>query len=100
MFVATPDCGDFSQRNRVRDAGQQLTTLDKLWESLEYVRRRAPKVVIVENVTADVAVAPITGLCSRLEGYSMEGGELDPRTTACEPVARLRHFWVLTRTEE
>ena len=54
----------------------------------------------MENVTEASGTGPITGLLSRLEGYTMEKGELDPQTTAHAPMARERTFWVLTRTAD
>ena len=51
---------------------------------------------MMENVAEPDATGPITGLVSRLEGYVVEGGKLDPRTTAHAPMARERYFWIAT----
>ena len=45
-------------------------------------------------------MGPLTGLLARLEGYTMEAGVLDPEADGSAPMARERHFWVLTRDGE
>jgi len=74
--------------------------LGTFWASLEYVRMRRPRVVIVENVHEASAVGPITGLLGRLKDYTMESDPLDPTTTARASVWRTRHYWVLTRRDD
>ena len=59
-----------------------------------------PRAVVVENVCEACAVGPISGLLGRVQGYALEGGELDPRDVAGACVSRSRYYWVLTRVEE
>ena len=99
LWVCTATCEKYSKRNHSRTSESQNKSLIDIWKALEYVRLRAPRVVVMENVTEVSGTGPITGLLSRLEGYTMEKGELDPRTTALAPMARERSFWVLTRKE-
>ena len=96
-MVTTPNCEAYSKRNHGRTHADQRASLEDVWRGLGYVRRRRPRVVVVENATDVSAEGPITGLLARLEGYSLESGILDPRTTAGAPMARERRFWVLTR---
>ena len=99
LWVCTPDCGNYSKRNRKRDAQTQHDALSGIWDSLEYVRLRRPKAVVVENVCEASVTGPLTGLLSRLKGYTLAEEELDPREVAHAPTARMRHFWVLTRVD-
>ena len=69
----------------------------KVWKALEYVRLKRPRVVVVENVAEASAQGPITGLLSRIEGYTLEVCALGPQLTAGAPMARDRQFWILTR---
>ena len=95
LMVITANCEDYSPRNHSRDAAKQRSSLEDVWECLSYVRAQRPRVLVVENSTDARVVAPLTGLLSRLEWYTLEAGELDPREVAGAPVARERHFWVL-----
>ena len=97
LWVITPTCKAYSKRNHDRNATEQNATLSEVWEALRYVQMNRPRVVVMENVCEVSAVGPLTGLLSRLSGYSMEAGSLDPREVAKAPMARERHFWVLTR---
>ena len=99
LWVCTPECGNYSKRNHKRSAQTQHDALSGIWDSLEYVRLRRPKVVVVENVTEASVTGPLTGLLSRLKGYTLAEEELDPRDVAHAPTARTRHFWVLTRAD-
>ena len=100
LVVITGNCESHSRRNHNRNAKDQHTSLKDIWAALGYVRKRSPKVVIVESVTDASAVSGITGLLGRLAGYSLEKGMLDPRDVADMPVARERMFWLLVRTEK
>ena len=97
LWVCTAECRAHSQRNHGKSGAKQRATLEDLWRSLEYVRRRRPAVVVLENVNQASIVGPLTAMLGRLDGYGLEAGVLDPRTTARAPMARERHFWVLTR---
>ena len=100
LWVCTPSCEAYSKRNHSRDAALQRSMLSDVWRSLEYVRRSRPRVVVLENVTEPSVVGPVTGLLTRLKGYTVETGELDPRTCAGAPMARTRQYWILTRVGE
>ena len=100
LYVTTPTCESCSRRNRHKSTGEQDRMLGTFWASLEYVRMRRPRVVIVENVHEASAVGPITGLLGRLKDYTMESDPLDPTTTARASVWRTRHYWVLTRRDD
>ena len=97
LCVYSPTCEPHSPRNHSRSCDDERVSLQNMWASLEYVRRRHPRVVIVENVTAVGVVGPLTGMLMRLEGYTVEVGKLDPQTVAASPMSRERTFWVLTR---
>ena len=97
IYVTTPECEAHSRRNHDRNAADQRVSLEAVWDSLAYVRRARPRVVVMENVTEASSVGPITGLLGRLSGYHLETGVLDPRNIAKMPIARERQFWVLTR---
>jgi hypothetical protein len=99
LHVTTPTCEDYSRRNHERSSTAQHMTLGDVWDSLEYVRLGRPRVVVVEKVSEPEATGPMTGLLSRLEGYRLRTGTLDPRTTTGVPVARTRQFWVLVRND-
>ena len=97
LYMTSPECTAHSKRNHSPSAGDQRQSLEAFWASLGYVRAQHPQVVVVENVSEPSSIGPMTGLLGRLEGYSMETGELDPRSTAKMPIARQRQYWVLTR---
>ena len=98
LYVTTPECTAHSRRNHAPSAKDQRTSLEEFWASLAYVRRKHPRVVIVENVHEPSSVGPMTGLLSRIPGYEIESGELTPQAVAKMPIARDRHFWVLKST--
>ena len=97
LYVITPRCEPHSRRNHSRSGGEQLVSMGELWQALEYVSRARPRVVVVENVSEPSSVKPTTRLLTRLAGYSVETGILDPRDVARAPIARRRQFWVLVR---
>ena len=99
LWVSSPPCESHSKRNMRRNEGDQRLSWADVWSSLEYVVRRRPKVVVMENVTDPSAVSPMTGLLTRLPGYAVESGRLDPPSVAGAPMARDRHFWVLIRLD-
>jgi hypothetical protein len=100
LWVITPTCESYSKRNHstgaVESTAQNIATA-KVWQALEYVRLKRPRVVVVENVAEASAQGPITGLLSRVEGYTLEACALGPQFTAGAPMARDRQFWLLTR---
>ena len=64
------------------------------------MRQRRPAVVILENVADPRAVGPMTGLLLRMgQGYTLEGGVLNPEEVAGAPTSRERHFWVMIRCD-
>ena len=97
LWVCTPTCEAYSKRNHNRNDDTQRATLGDVWDALEYVRYVRPEVVVMENVNDASATGPLTGLLSRIDGYTLRGGVLEPSVVALAPVARERHFWVLTR---
>ena len=97
LYVTTPECTAHSKMNHAKSSGEQRVSLEHFWASLAYVRAQRPAVVVVENVNEPSSVRPMTGLLSRLAGYSLEMGVLDPREVAKMPIARERCYWVLTR---
>ena len=98
LYVLTPDCTAHSARNHNRTESGWIASLGDVWTMLTYVRERRPSAVVVENVNEPSIVEPLTGLLTRLGGYSIEGGVLTPEGTARAGMARERYFWVLTRT--
>ena len=66
---------------------------------MEYVRRRRPRAVVMENVAEPALVGAVTGMLSRLEGYVLETGKVDPFATFGAPMVRERQYWVLTRID-
>jgi len=99
LWVCTSTCEAYSRRNHSRTAEAQNMALGKVWKGLEYVRRTRPRLVVMENVAEPSASGPMSGPISRLEGYEVEGGMLDPRMVASAPMARERYFWILTRKD-
>jgi hypothetical protein len=100
LFVITPTCESYSKRNHlvgVAESTAQNMATSKVWQALGYVRLRRPRVVVVENVAEASAQGPITGLLSRIEGYTLEACVLGPQDAAGAPMARDRQFWILTR---
>jgi hypothetical protein len=97
LWVITAECVEFSDANRQKSEESQMQSLSDMWKSLEYVRARRPRVVVVENVATRGVVEPLTGLLTRLEGYSVRRGVLRPQEAALSPIARKRYFWVLVR---
>jgi hypothetical protein len=100
LWVITPTCEAYSKRNHTTGSGEaaaQNMTSSKVWKALEYVRLKRPRVVVVENVAEASAQGPITGLLSRIEGYTLEVCALGPQLTAGAPMARDRQFWIMTR---
>ena len=97
-MVVTPICTPHSRRHHGRSDTEQEEALGQIWAAMEYVRKQRPKVVIVENVSEPGVVCPLTGLLSRLEGYSLATATLDPRRVAGEPMVRERQFWLMERT--
>ena len=98
LMVVTPICTPHSRRHHGRSDTEQEEALGQIWAAMEYVRKQRPKVVIVENVSEPGVVGPLTGLLSRLEGYSLATATLDPRRVAGEPMVRERQFWLMERT--
>ena len=96
LYVLTPECTAHSARNHARTAAGWAASLGDIWVMLEYVRERRPPVVVVENVNETSIVAPLTGLLTRLEGYSVTGGVLTPQTHGAADIARERYYWLLT----
>ena len=97
LYVITACCEAHSRRNHSPKDADQRTSLEDVWTSLGYVRKMRPGAVVMENVNEASSVGPLTGLLARLEGYTMEVGVLDPQADGSAPMARERHFWVLTR---
>jgi hypothetical protein len=99
LWVSSPECTSHSPANRgdTEDvAAAQAASLASIWQSLEYVRRARPRAVVLENVAQRSISGPLTGLLSRLGGYSVRTSVLDPQTAAAAPMARERQFWLLT----
>ena len=99
LFVITPECEPHSRRNHGASDGGQAEALGEIWDGLEYVRRRRPRAVVMENVAEPALVGAVTGMLSRLEGYVLETGKVDPFATFGAPMVRERQYWVLTRTD-
>ena len=99
LWVCSPTCESYSKRNHDRQVEVQNLSLGKVWKSLQYVVNMRPRVVVMENVAEVGATGPMSGLISRLEGYAIYGGMLDPRSTAHAPIARERYFWVMLRRD-
>ena len=99
LWVISPSCEAYSRRNHSRKGTVQARALCDVGAAFEYVHTRRPRVVVVENVNEKTVSGPLTGILSRLKGYSIEAGPLDPRVVANAPMERDRHFWVLTRLD-
>ena len=96
LWVHTSECVSFSKRNHKASKEEQASALGEVWKSLEYARRAQPRSIVVENVHEPSVVRAMTGMLARLPGYeTVESGRLDPTVDANEPMARMRHFWVL-----
>ena len=95
FWVATPECNEHSAANRGKTEAKQASSIDSVSSSLEYVRLRRPRVVVVENVVKASIVPAVTGMLSRLAGYRLRTAPLGPSEAADAPTARQRQFWVL-----
>ena len=98
LYVSTPNCEAHSRRNHRRTDAEQKASLEDVWKSLAYVRRRRPRIALFENVTDASVAGPLTGLLARLEGYKLETGGLEPRDAAkalCKWLLALRRNRVL-----
>ena len=99
VWALTASCKDFSARNHNRVEERGWATLAGVNASLEYVRRRRPRVILAENVCAEAVVKPLTAMLARLPGYQWETGRLDPREVAGARMARARQYWVGLRVD-
>ena len=94
LWVATPSCTENSRLNRVATDTDRARAAADFDMSLDYVRRRKPRVVIVENVSESSAVLPLTWVLTSIPGYAWSTGVLDPYEDLGEPVRRERQYWV------
>ena len=88
IFISTPPCNAYSPRNHSRSLAALLAALSLFSTSLDYVRLRRPRLVIVENVTDASAVEGITGILMELADYHWVGGPVDTYTHVGLPMHR------------
>ena len=63
-------------------------------KALEYVHRRHPRVIVVENVDTAEAVAGISALLLPIAAYDWHGGPICPHAHGGLPVSRPRFLWI------
>ena len=99
IFVITPECVNFSGRNRSASLEKQAESLRETSVALEYVRRRRPRFVLVENVDEPSVVTPLSAVLGdmRALGYVLERVPFCPRVHAGEMASRWRSVWLLVR---
>ena len=99
VFVITPECVNFSGRNRTASLEKQAESLRETSVALEYVRRRRPRFVLVENVDEPSVVTPLSAVLGdmRALGYVVERVPFCPRVHAGETASRWRSVWLLVR---
>ena len=67
--MITPECVEFAACQHDEDHERQASSLRDTNCALNYVRRRRPRFVLVENVDEAAAVEPLSGVLGSLEGY-------------------------------
>lgn len=97
LEVYTGECGPYSDSNRDQDAADQLTSLAHLCRSFDHARRRAPAVIVVENVNKPSVVGPVTATLLGFTGYRMRHGPLSAMLVGGSHARRDRYYWVLTK---
>ena len=93
----TATCCAHSTSNRERTEGDELSSLDDIDRSLDYVRHAGPGVVLIENVCTGWVVLGISDMLGHIDGYVWKTGSFDPWEDQEEPMARRRQFWVGVR---
>ena len=98
LFVVTPECVAFSRRNHARTVEAQAAALVAVHDAFQYVHRRRPLAVLVENVDEHEATGAITAVVGSVRGYRWERVVICP-TMLGWPVSRRRSFWRGYRVE-
>ena len=96
LFVATPECCEFSPKQHDPDPERRADSLRDLNLCLRYVAERSPDLVLIENV--EQASVPISGILGSLDGYAWERMTVCPFQHLGWPVRRLRSFWLGRRS--
>lgn len=94
IYAFTAQCQPFSTRNHRPSPLRSARSLLDCHRSLDYVRSRQPRAVLVENVAEASIVMPLTDMLLRIPGYTWHGGTLDSSTHFGIPMARKRYYWV------
>ena len=94
LYVITPECVEFAACQHDADHARQAESLRDTNCALDYVRRRQPHFVLVENVDEVTAVAPVSGMLGSLPGYAFERVVVCPSVHLNVPVRRRRSFWL------
>ena len=94
LWVMTASCKQFSRRNHAQSEDEQWSSLTEVHRCLDYVRHSTPGAILVENVTEDTVVKPLTEMLTRLPGYTWEVCVMDPKVHARAPITRERFYWL------
>ena len=92
VWACTAECVKHTRRVRAsrREAAAAFVELDR---SLDYVRLRRPRVVILENVCDPLLAERVNAAVSRIGGYRWRRIELSPHVLG-RAMERERAFWV------
>ena len=94
VWSMTGSCKAYSSANRGRDDDSiELGLIDMYW-AMDYVRKHKPRVVLIENVAAEIVVKALQSMMGAMQEYEWQSGVLDPRNVVNAPVARTRFFGV------
>ena len=94
LLVVTPECCEFSPRKRGRMRVAQAKALQDTSDALEYVRRRQPRAVVLENVDEPGVVPFVDDMLGKIEAYRWERVVIDPADHCGWPMHRRRAYWI------
>lgn len=103
LFIASPECIEFSSKNHTRSKDRQDREIEKIMLGMAYIAHARPKVAIVENVSDPSVVGPLGGVLRRIArsyGYTLSEGTMDPRESMDALAGRKRHYWKLERIDD
>ena len=95
VWTSTPGCIKHSRRSNAPDA-EAVLDVARIDRSLDYVRRRRPRVVIMENVNDQRLAERLGAILSRIRGYRWRRAVINPSQDLGSAMDRERAYWVGT----
>ena len=77
----------------------QAKALQDASDALEYVRRRQPRAVVLENVDEPGVVPFVDDMLGKIEQYRWERVVIDPADHCGWPMHRRRAYWIGMRLD-